>query len=117
MQEELETVRKEVAIAEDKLATSLYTVLAQEATCAQNLGDYLHQLKVNNTFLFWVKLCSFSSLLKLCSFSSLLKLCSFSSLLKLGSVSSLMKLYSIDVFGLLRVTRGNTQADPEDAKL
>ena len=108
MQEELETVRKDVAMAEDKLATSLYTVLAQEATCAQNLGDYLHQLKVNDTFLFWVKLCSFSSLLKLCSFSSLLKL---------GSFSSLMKLYSIDVFGLLRATRGNTQADPEDAKL
>ena len=55
MQEELETVRKEVAMAEDKLATSLYTVLAQEATCAQNLGDYLHQLKVNDTVLFWVK--------------------------------------------------------------
>ena len=61
MQEELETVRKDVAMAEDKLATSLYTVLAQEATCAQNLGDYLHQLKVNDTCLFWVKLCSFSS--------------------------------------------------------
>ncbi len=45
-QEELETVRKDVVTAQDRVATSLYTLLAQEATCAENLRDYLHKLKV-----------------------------------------------------------------------
>ncbi len=38
---------KEVVMAKDKLATNLYTLLAQEATWAHNLAQYLHHLKVN----------------------------------------------------------------------
>ncbi len=34
-------------MAKDKLATNLYTLLAQEATWAHNLAQYLHHLKVN----------------------------------------------------------------------
>ena len=37
--------------------------------------------------------------------------------LGLEPASSGTVIHSIDVFGLLRATRGNTQADPEDAKL
>jgi hypothetical protein len=40
-------VSKEVVMAKDKLATNLYTLLAQEATWAHNLAQYLHHLKVN----------------------------------------------------------------------
>jgi hypothetical protein len=40
-------VSKEVVMAKDKLATNLYTLLAQEATWANNLAQYLHHLKVN----------------------------------------------------------------------
>jgi len=47
VQDELESVSKEVVMAKDKLATDLYNVLSQEANWAQNLGEYLNYLQVN----------------------------------------------------------------------